>query len=104
MSRVREHAIPGAWAVPMSAVGALLIVVLPSLGLTAHDAAGSAAVTLLALAIAGLVKSEISCVAGVVLPITASAASTRSEPAPMLPGRATDPVHHPLRPRAPGLT
>jgi hypothetical protein len=26
------------------------------------------------------------------------------EAAPVLPGRATDPVHHPLRPRAPGLT
>jgi hypothetical protein len=104
MSRAREHVNPGAWALPVSAVGAMLVIVLPSLGMTTQATAGSAAVALLALALAGLVKSEIWCVAGALRPIFAAVASTRGEPAPMVPGRATDPVHHPLRPRAPGLT
>ena len=101
---VREHAIPGVLALPVSAVGAMLVIVLPSLGMTTSATAGSAAVAVLALAIAGLVRSEVWCVAGALRPITAAEASTRGGPAPMPPGRATDPVHHPLRPRAPGLT
>ena len=104
MGRAGEHADPGAWAFLVSAVGAMLVIVLPSLGMTAPATAGSAAVAVLALAVAGLVRSQLWCVAGALRPITAAVASTRGEPAPMLPGRATDPVHHPLRPRAPGLT
>jgi len=104
MSRARTRAIPCAWALPVSAVGTMLVMVLPSLGMTTQVTAGSAAVAVLALAIAGLVRSEVWCVAGALRPITTGVASTRGEPAPMPPGPATDPVHHPLRPRAPGLT
>ena len=103
MSRAHERAHADAWALLVSATGAVLLVVLPSLGMIAHDPAGSAALAVLALAFAMLVQSETRCLLGASRPV-APVAATRGQPAPMLPGRVTDPVHHPLRPRAPGLT
>lgn len=103
MSRAHERANAAAWALLVSAAGAVLLVVLPSLGMIAPDPAGSAVLAVLALAFAMLVQSEIRCLLGCSRPMAAVAA-TRGQPTPMLPGRVTDPVHHPLRPRAPGLT
>lgn len=100
MSRLRERANAYAWGLVASTVGATLVLLLPSLLITAPDAAGPVALAVLALAFATLVQFELRCVARaspVALP------SVRGEPAPVLAGRVTDPVHHPLRPRAPGL-
>jgi hypothetical protein len=100
MSRVREHANAYAWALLVSTVGAVLVLVLPSLLITAPDAAGSLALAVLAVACAALVQLELRLVAG---SSRMAVPPTRDEPAPVLAGRVTDPVHHPLRPRAPGL-
>lgn len=83
-------------------VGAVLAIVLPALLTTAADAPSTAA-TVLTLALAALL------VLGMVFwvsPAGCSRASVRlggDRPPPVLSGRVTDRVHHPLRPRAPGL-
>ena len=64
MSRAHERANAAAWALSVSAAGAVLLVVLPSLGMIAPDPAGSAALAVLALAFAMLVQSEIRCLLG----------------------------------------
>ena len=69
MSRAHERANADAWALLVSAAGAVLLVVLPSLGMIAHDPAGSAALAVLALAFAMLVQSEIRCLLGASRPM-----------------------------------
>jgi hypothetical protein len=101
MSRLREHANAYTSALLVSTMGAVLVLVLPSLLITAPDAAGSVALALLALAFAALAQLEMR---GVARASRIAVPATRGEPAPVLPGRVTDTVHHPLRPRAPGLT
>lgn len=65
-------------------------------------ASSSVAVALLTTALAALLVLAVRqvCLAGSVEPLTAVATD---DPAPLRTGRVTDPIHHPLRPRAPGL-
>jgi len=83
-------------------VGAVLVIVLPSLLTTASDAAGSVTFAVLTLAFAALVRFGRRSVAFAARTKT-SVPPTGDKAAPVLPGRVTDPVHHPLCPRAPGL-
>lgn len=78
-----------------------LAAVLPTLSTAAADApsAGVAVLTLALAALLALATRQVLLAAGLrpIAPIAAPG------PPPLLTGRATDPVHHPLRPRAPGL-
>jgi hypothetical protein len=101
MSRAREDIAAPSGVTLATLVGALVAVLLPSLLFTASDTAGLVTIVVLALAVAALAGSGVRCVnlaAGAVL----SGPRRRDRLSPVLPDRATDPVHHPLRPRAPG--
>ncbi|GII77741.1 hypothetical protein Sru01_27230 [Sphaerisporangium rufum] len=86
----------------LAAVAGVAFILL-SPALLAADAPGNVtlAVLTMALSLAVLVRVANRCGA-----LAARAVSTvppgRDDPPPVLPGRVTDPVHHPLRPRAPG--
>lgn len=84
-------------------LGAALVILLPSQVTTASHAAGSVTVAVLTLAFAALVRFGLRSVAFAARSKTA-VPPTDDKAAPVLAGRVTDPVHHPLRPRAPGLT
>ena len=84
----------------------LLVVALATLVPTLQAAAGDPAPTAVALAVVAL---ALAAIARLVTEFGALAAgtvyvahSTGREAPPVLSGRVTDPVHHPLRPRAPG--
>lgn len=82
-------------------VGAALVLLLPSLVATSGDAPAMVGLAVVTVALAAMVRFGASF--GALSAGTPTAAySTRREAPPTLPGRATDPVHHPLRPRAPG--
>jgi hypothetical protein len=87
---------PEAAAVLLAAALALL---LPSLVTTDTPAGIGLAVATLALA--SMVRFRVFAGALSARPST-PAYATGCEAPPALPGRVTDPVHHPLRPRAPG--
>ena len=101
MSRALENASERTSVAAM--LGALLALFMPSLLTTASGPAGSVTLAVVTLALAALVRFGVRCVAlaadtGTAVP------STDDDTAPALSTRVTDPVHHPLRPRAPGLT
>ena len=80
-------------------LGAALLLLLPTL--VAADSPALVAVAVVAMALTSTVTSGATLgalAAGIITP----AVTTRRDAPPLLPGRATDPVHHPLRPRAPG--
>ena len=88
----------------VAAVVAAFVLVLPTLVASPDTSLlGSSVVTLslAALGLALLVRhgTQVAALAG---RTPAFAPSSRDEPPPVLTGRVTDPVHHPLRPRAPG--
>jgi hypothetical protein len=76
--------------------------VLPTLFTATADAPSVGAAAALTLAIAGLLALALRQVllTACLHPVAAIAADG---PPPLLPGRVSDPVHHPVRPRAPGL-
>ncbi|GAA4726660.1 hypothetical protein GCM10023350_06770 [Nocardioides endophyticus] len=82
-------------------VSGVLALLLPPL-LTVGADSLSGAVTVLALALVGLVGLGVHWVS---LRARLARAALRSDdtPTPVLSGRVTDPAHHPVRPRAPGL-
>ena len=82
-----------------TAMGAALVLLLPSLVTT--DTPAVLGIAVVALALAAIVRFAASFDALAARTPTATY-STRRDVLPLLPGRATDPVHHPLRPRAPG--
>ena len=83
-------------------VGGAISLLTPSLLATTVD--GPSAVVLVALALtATAVAVLLSHVATPVAGTLAPHARAADEVAPVLTGRVTDPLHHPLRPRAPGL-
>jgi hypothetical protein len=89
-------------AVLAGVVGAAFAILVPSLLTTVADPSGAVTVAVLTLALAALVRlgtPRVFAAAG------AEAAALRAgdDAPPTLSGRVTDPVHHPLRPRAPGL-
>ena len=101
MSGALEDATRGTFVLLTGLVGAVLGIVLPTLFTTAPDAS-STAVAVLAMALAALLALGTRWVslAALVQPVGAVAGDG---PPPVLHGRVTDPVHHPIRPRAPGL-
>ena len=77
----------------------VLVLLLPSL--VAADTPAAVGLAVMAMALVAMVR--FGAVFGALSALTSTAAyATRREAPPLLPGRATDPVHHPLRPRAPG--
>ncbi|WP_134766633.1 hypothetical protein [Nocardioides sp. 1609] len=82
------------------ALAAAFALVVPSIAATT-DTSATVALAVVALAAAALASG--SAASGVVqLRTTAIATATRRVPPVALTSRVTDPVHHPLRPRAPG--
>jgi hypothetical protein len=101
MRRARERANAYSLGVLVTILSAALVFVLPSLLIATSDAAGPvSALAVLLVGLAALVQFETRSVAHAA---RTAEPHPHSEPAPVLPGRVTDPVHHPLRPRAPGL-
>lgn len=101
MSRAADDARSRSWAGLVALLGAVLAILLPSLIATGSDAAGAATLAVLVLASAALVRFGSRCLALTGRGRTAPVPTGHEAPA-VLAGRVTDPVHHPLRPRAPG--
>lgn len=82
-------------------VGAVLALLVPSLAAADPPPSGVVTLAVLSLAVALLVRHGHGCAA--LAPRTSDALPARGLAAPPArPDRVTDPVHHPLRPRAPG--
>jgi hypothetical protein len=101
MSKAQEDASARARVLLAGMVSAALVLLLPSLLATSGDAPAMVGLAVVALALAAMVRFGASYGALSAGTLTAPC-PTRRETLPLLPGRATDPVHHPLRPRAPG--
>ena len=84
----------------VTVLGLALVIVMPSLVITASDTANSITLGVLLLAMAALVRLGTRSVPLAPRARSASAATSGQAP-PVLGDRVTDPVHHPLRPRAP---
>ncbi len=82
-------------------VGGAFALLMPSLLATTMDAP-AVVLAALALALAAVVGLS-SHIATPVPRSTAPPPHAADEVTPFLAGRVTDPLHHPLRPRAPGL-
>lgn len=83
------------------AVGATLATLMPSLGATVD---ASSATLLLGLVMATAAVVGFCRHVAIALPGVHALQSPTADEAPqVLAGRVTDPLHHPLRPRAPGL-
>jgi len=86
----------------MLMAGGAVALLMPSLFATTVDAPSAAVLAALAVAaVAALARDRL-----VVIPVTSGLApqpGSAAEVPSFLAGRVTDPVHHPLRPRAPGL-
>ena len=82
-------------------VAVTLAILTPSLTATATDASATVTLAFLMLAVASLVRFGHRGGA-VVSRVVAAIAPTGDGPPPPVAGRTTDPMHHPLRPRAPG--
>jgi hypothetical protein len=103
MSRAFEDATARPRVALVSMVAVTLALLAPSLlaTTTATDASGTVTLAVLTLALASLVSLGHRGGA-VVARGVAAMAPTGDGPPPSVPGRVTDPTHHPLRPRAPG--
>ena len=85
----------------VTVLGVALVIVMPPLVITASDTANAITLGVVTLAVAALVRFGTRSVPLAARPRTASACMGGQAP-PVLGDRVTDPVHHPLRPRAPG--
>jgi hypothetical protein len=103
MSRAFEDAIARPRVALVGIVAVTLAILAPSLlaTATATDASGTVTLALLMLALASLVRFARRGGA-VAARATAATAPTGDEPPPSVSGLVTDPMRHPLRPRAPG--
>ena len=83
-------------------VGAALVCLLPTLLASAVDAPAALTLAVVVLVLAGVARlgSRVGVLAARVVPATHG--TGRQAPL-VLAGRVTDPAHHPLRPRAPGM-
>jgi protein-S-isoprenylcysteine O-methyltransferase Ste14 len=97
-----EDAAARVWLALVVMVGAVVATLLPSL-VTTSAAPSSAAVAVLTLAVAAALGLAVCWVVAVAARSEATVLPTADAPPPVLRGRVTDTVHHPLRPRAPGL-
>ncbi|HKE50132.1 MAG TPA: hypothetical protein VKE25_01345 [Actinomycetes bacterium] len=102
MNQAREDVIARACVALAGMAGAVLAILLPSQLMATTDASGTITLALLALVLAALVRFGVRYVALAARTYTALP-STVDDARPILSGRVTDPVHDPLRPRAPGL-
>lgn len=85
------------------AASCAVLVLLPCLHLTVAADSGTLVVALVTLAFAALARLDLSAVALAGAGAGSAMCSTR-DAAPSVPtGGATDHLHHPLRPRAPGM-
>ena len=96
MSSIAEHWVRRTSVALIASFGALLLLALPTPDLAASLSVGVLALTLAALVSFGLRGLTLTSRTTVVVPSTGDPAP------PLLPGRVTDTLHHPLRPRAPG--
>jgi hypothetical protein len=92
-----------AWVALAGTTCALLVMLAPSLLATPAAEATPLTLAFVTLALAALVRLDVRSVA-----LAAAGARSATPPARdaaplVLTGRVTDPVHHPLRPRAPGM-
>ncbi len=83
-------------------VGGAVALLIPALLATTMDTPSAAVLVAVALAVAAVVALN-SQVATSVPGALAPQSRAADEAPPVLAGRVTDPSHHPLRPRAPGL-
>jgi hypothetical protein len=101
MTKPHDDVLAHVWVSLVSAVGLALAVLLPPL--LATEGSSSAGTALVFLALASLLPLGHRCTvlgrarAGAIRP------TSRVDAWPRPSEQATDPVHHPLRPRAPGL-
>jgi hypothetical protein len=102
MSRAFEDATPSSRVALVSMVALTLAILTPSLTATAIDASATVTLAFLMLAVASLVRFGHRGGA-VASRGVAATAPTGDGPPPPVAGRVTDPMHNPLRPRAPGL-
>lgn len=101
MSRAVEDASTRTLALLAGVLGLALAAVLPTFApATAGTPSSGVAVLTLALAALLVLAARQLLLAAGLRPVATVVASG---PPPLLSGRVTDPVHHPLRPRAPGL-
>lgn len=101
MGRAVEDAFARILTLFAGVLGLGIAAALPTLG-TATAGAPSSGAAVLTLALVALLVLATRQVLLAVGP-RPGATVVASGPPPLLPGRITDPVHHPLRPRAPGL-
>ena len=91
------------WVALVGTACALLVMLAPSLLATSAAESTPLTVAIVTMALAVLVRLDLRSVA-----LAAAGARSATPPAHdaaplVLTGRVTDPVHHPLRPRAPGM-
>ena len=101
MSRAFEGATASPRVTLVSMVAVTLAILLQSLTATATDATATVTLAFLMLAVASLVRFGRRGGA-VASRGVAATAPTGDGPPPPVAGPVTDPMHHPLRPRAPG--
>ncbi len=89
-------------AVVTALVGAALTVVMPSLLSTGAESPGAVTLAVVTLAFTALARRGGGALP-LVVHVRACLPQTGDDAPPVLAARVTDPVHHPLRPRAPGL-
>ena len=86
----------------VAAAGAVLVLV-PCLQLTAAAESGTLALALVTVAFAALVRLDVRSVALAGAGARSALCPTGDAVPPVPTGQATDHLHHPLRPRAPGM-
>lgn len=102
MSRAIQDAELRLWRALVTLAYATLCLLLPSLVMATSDVSTTIAVGVLAAALAALVQVGM-CSAACAPSGRSGVLTTADDAPPLLTGRITDPVHQPLRPRAPGL-
>ena len=82
---------------------ALLVMLAPSLLATSVAESTPLTLALVTMALAALVRLDLRSVALATTGNRSATPPSRDAAPLVLTGRVTDPVHHPLRPRAPGM-
>jgi hypothetical protein len=90
------------WAALAATACALVVMVAPSLLLTAAAESTPLTLALMTVALAALVRVDLRSVALAGAGDRGTTRATGDGDSLVLTDRVTDPVHHPLRPRAPG--
>lgn len=86
----------------MLVLGGAVALVVPSLAATATDPPSTVVLAVVATALAAVMISRCGLVT-FVIPLQVTRSRDADRMTWILGGQATDPVHHPLRPRAPGV-